>query len=70
MVQYRNSLRTVPGGPFVILTYRSTFEGGRAEELLLTVREEATWKVVGYRVTPLRSADARAPSPRNRGVSP
>lgn len=70
MVQYRDSLRSVPGGPFVILAYRSSFEGGRVEERLLTVWEDGTWKVVGYQVTPLRSEAARTPSLLDPGASP
>ncbi|HKL88590.1 MAG TPA: DUF4019 domain-containing protein [Salinibacter sp.] len=62
MVQYRDTLRRAPSGPFVILMYRSSFDGGRVEELLLTVREEGTWKVAGYQVTPLRHDRARPSS--------
>ena len=68
MTQYRDSLRSTPGhGPFVLLKYRSTFEAGRFDELLLTVREDTTWKVAGYQVTPLRRPPARssAPAPSN-----
>jgi len=68
MTQYRDSLRSAPDhGPFVLLKYRSTFEAGRFDELLLTVREDTTWKVAGYQVTPLRRPPARpsAPAPSN-----
>lgn len=63
--QYRDSLQRASGsGPFVILKYRSSFGAGRFEELLLTVREDTTWKVTGYQVTPLRPPGGRsAPSP-------
>jgi hypothetical protein len=68
MTQYRDSLRSAPGhGPFVLLKYRSMFEAGRFDELLLTVREDTTWKVAGYQVTPLRRSSARSsdPAPSN-----
>lgn len=53
--QHRDSLRRAPGeGPFVLLKYRSSFGAGRFEELVLTVRQDTTWKVTGYQVTPLR----------------
>lgn len=59
--QYRDSLRRAPGhGPFVLLKYRTMFEGGRFDELLLTVREDETWKVAGYQVTPHRRPSGRA----------
>lgn len=55
--QYRDSLRRASrGGPFVLLKYRSTFEAGRVEELVLAVRQDTTWKVAGYQVTPLPPA--------------
>jgi hypothetical protein len=65
--QYRDSLQRAPSeGPFVLLKYRSTFEAGRVDELLLTVREDTTWKVVGYQVTPLRpSSTPTAPDASN-----
>ena len=65
--QFRASLqRASDEGPFVLLKYRSTFEGGRFEELLLTVRQDTTWKVTGYQVTPLRPPiGGRAASPRD-----
>ncbi len=65
MVQYRDSLRDISGGPFVILTYRSSFEGGRVEEVLVTVREDATWKVTGYQVTPLLPDSAQTAASSN-----
>ena len=69
LVQFRDSLQRAPGGgPFVLLKYRSTFEGGRFEEVLLTVRQDTTWKVTGYQVTPLRSPDT--PSPPSAPDSP
>jgi len=69
LIQFRDSLQRAPGGgPFVLLKYRSTFEGGRFEELLLTVRQDTTWKVTGYQVTPLRSP--KAPSPPSAPDSP
>ena len=69
LIQFRDSLQRAPGGgPFVLLKYRSTFEGGRFEELLLTVRQDTTWKVTGYQVTPLRSP--KAPSPLSAPDSP
>jgi hypothetical protein len=70
MTQFRASLQRAPGGgPFVLLKYRSTFEGGRFEELLLTVRQDATWKVTGYQVTPLRPpiGGTTAPAPDSSG---
>jgi hypothetical protein len=64
--QYRNSISRAPGdGPFVLLKYRSTFEAGRFDELLLTVREDETWKVAGYQVTPLRRPSPPSPAPSN-----
>jgi hypothetical protein len=60
-IRYRDSLQQAPSeGPFVLLRYRSTFGAGRFEELLLTVRQDTTWRVTGYQVTPLR---APAPGP-------
>lgn len=54
--RYRESLRRAPNeGPFVLLAYRSSYEAGPLDELLVTVREDTTWKVAGYRVTPRRS---------------
>jgi hypothetical protein len=63
--RYRDSLqRASDGGPFVLLKYRSGAVEGRVEELVLTVRQDTTWKVAGYQVTPLRSASGRsAPAP-------
>lgn len=69
-VQYRDSIRRAPnGGPFVLLKYHTTFKTGRVEELIVTVREEDTWKVAGYQVTPLQNA-ARPSSPRGRPSNP
>ena len=61
--QYRQSLRRAPdSGPFVLLKYRSVLSGEGFEELVLTVRQDTTWKVAGYQVTPLRSsASTEAP---------
>jgi len=54
--QARDSLRTAAGpGPFVVLTYRTRFAGGRYEERLLVVREDEDWRVAGYEVRPLRT---------------
>jgi len=62
--QYRDSLRRAPSeGPFVFLKYRSSFGAGRFEEVLLTVRQDTTWKVTGYQVTPLRPPAPRSPRP-------
>ncbi len=58
--EYRTSLARAPGGPFVILKYRSTFEDGQFEELILVVREEEAWKVAGYQVTPLPGTASRS----------
>lgn len=59
--QYRDSLQQASGsGPFVILKYRSSFGTGRFEELVLTVRQDTTWKVTGYQVTPLRPPGGRS----------
>lgn len=70
MVQYRDSIQHAPSdGPFVILKYRSTSEEGRFEELLLTVREDDTWKVAGYQVTPLDDGERGAPLPEDDSSS-
>lgn len=70
MVQYRDSIQHAPSdGPFVILKYRSTFEDGCFEELLLTVREDDTWKVAGYQVAPLDNADAGTSPPEDDSSS-
>jgi len=66
--QYRDTLqRASSDGPFVLLKYRSTFPVGRFEELVLTVRQDTTWKVAGYQVTPIptdtSAAPLRSPSP-------
>lgn len=59
--RYRDSLRRAPRpGPAVLLNYRSTFEAGRVDELVVTVRADTTWKVAGYQVTPLRKASPRS----------
>jgi hypothetical protein len=71
LTQFRDSLQQAPSpGPFVLLKYRSTFEGGRFEELLLTVRQDTTWRVTGYQVTPLRPPVGRttAPTPDSSGL--
>lgn len=64
-IRYRDSLRQGPRpGPVVLLKYRSTVQDGRVDELLVTVREDTTWTVAGYQVTPLRRAPARStPAP-------
>lgn len=49
----RDSVRQA-AGPFIVLTYRSTFAAGPFEELLLLARHEEEWRVAGYRVTSLR----------------
>ncbi len=60
--QYRNALdRLQSDGPFVLLKYRSTFKADRFEEVLLTVRQDTTWKVAGYQVTPLPESSFPAP---------
>lgn len=58
--QYRETLARAPGGPFVILKYRSTFEEGRFEELVLVAREDDEWKVAGYQVSPLPGTPSHA----------
>lgn len=56
--QYRDSLQQAPaGGPFVLLMYRSEFEAGAFEEVVLTIKEEDHWKVAGYQVAPVRPSD-------------
>jgi hypothetical protein len=51
--QYRDTLRAAAAeGPFVVLTYRTRFAGGRYEEHLIVVRAEEAWRVAGYRVRP------------------
>lgn len=53
--QYRTSLQQAPReGPFVLLEYRSEFEGGSFNEVILTVKEENAWKVAGYQVAPVQ----------------
>jgi hypothetical protein len=59
--RYRDTLpRARNEGPFVLLAYRSTYEGGSVNEVLVTVQEDTTWKVAGYRVTPQHEASAQA----------
>jgi hypothetical protein len=59
--RYRDTLpRARDEGPFVLLAYRSTYEGGSVNEVLVTVQEDTTWKVAGYRVTPQHEASAQA----------
>lgn len=59
--RYRDSLQRAPRpGPAVLLKYRSTFEAGPVDELIVTVRADTTWKVAGYQVTPLRRASLRS----------
>jgi len=57
---------TLPGtskeGPFVLFAYRSTYETGPVNEVLVTVREDTTWKVTGYRLTPRLEAPFRTPT--------
>jgi hypothetical protein len=56
--QSRDSLRVAARPrPFVVLTYRTRFSGGRYEERLLVVREDEDWRVAGYEVRPLRTPD-------------
>lgn len=51
---YRDSLRSDAGnGPFVVLTYRSSFAPGPYEEVLVLTPEDDDWMVVGYQVTAL-----------------
>ena len=59
----RDSLRSAAGpGPFVVLTYRTRFSGGRYEERLLVVRADEDWRVAGYEVRPLRTPTLPASS--------
>lgn len=61
--RYQESLRRAPNeGPFVLLAYRSSYEGGHLDELLVTVQDDTTWTVAGYQVTPRRSPGLTAPS--------
>lgn len=53
--QYRALLQQAPReGPFVLLEYRSEFESGPFNEVILTVKEEDAWKVAGYQVAPVQ----------------
>lgn len=55
MTQFRRSVDGATGaGPFVLLKYRSVFEAGSYQEMVLTVKEDDTWRVAGYQVTPLQ----------------
>jgi len=55
--QYRDTFRRAPAeGPFVLFKYRTNRTDALFEELLLTIREDTTWKVTGYQVTPLPSS--------------
>lgn len=61
--QYRDTLRAAATeGPFVVLTYRTRFAGGRYEEHVVVVRAEEAWRVAGYRVRP----PIRSPTPPMR----
>jgi hypothetical protein len=62
----RDSVRQA-AGPFVVLTYRSTFAAGPFEELLLLARHDEEWRVAGYRVASgRRSAPPVLPSSPER----
>lgn len=67
--QYRTSLQQAPReGPFVLLEYRSEFEGGPFNEVILTVKEENAWKVAGYQVAPVQQSHS-APDTVRQGPS-
>lgn len=63
MVEYRDSLRRITGGPFVILKFRSSPGDLSVEETVLTARIDDAWNVAGYQVTPLRRMPARTVRP-------
>lgn len=64
--QHRDTLRAATAeGPFVVLTYRTRFAGGRYEEHVVVARAEEAWRVAGYRVRP----PIRAPTPSMRARS-
>jgi len=50
--QYRETVPQVDGGPIVMLMYQSQFESGTFREMVVTVNESDTWKVMGYQVVP------------------
>lgn len=58
---YRDSVRQLPGrSPVVVLQYRTAFEGGITDEIVLAAQADSTWAVAGYRVVPANQA---APPP-------
>jgi len=58
---YRDSTAQLPGGtPVVALQYSTNFEGGRALEAVVTAKQDAGWKVAGYRVVPAPADSAQA----------
>lgn len=52
MVKYRDALRQAGDGPVVILKYRSEIGGTVIQETVVTIRENTSWKVAGYQMTP------------------
>lgn len=58
--QRRDSLRQT-AGPFVVFTYRATFEDAPFEETLVLMKVEEDWRVAGYRLVP--PAPSPAPLP-------
>lgn len=61
--EYRDSTARLPGGtPVVALQYRTEFEGQTALEAVITTKEDAGWKVAGYRAVPIPADSAQAPS--------
>lgn len=67
MVKYRDSLRQAGDGPFVILKYRSSVGEAVIQETVVTTRDNTSWKVAGYQLTPRSSRNAYTlrPSAKN-----
>lgn len=63
-VQRRDSIRQT-AGPFVILTYRATFDETPFEELLVLTRTEDDWRVNGYKISPVSREPPSVPSSRS-----
>lgn len=63
MVKYRDALRQAEDGPVVILKYRSALGETIIQETVVTIRENTSWKVAGYQVTPHLSRNAHTLHP-------
>jgi len=70
VARYRETLPEADGGPFVLMQYRSEFEPGTFNEIVLARKEEGDWKIAGYQVRPMQRMQQGAPGqggPGNAG---